>query len=134
MKAVVCVITGLFFFWLRGVRFTPCFKQRAHFLSKKKKKPTSFSLNLTVSRSFHNLPTAALWAQESHSGVNTLYDNSMNKMNKVAAVMARVGWLLHSTSCGVFFYYCEEKKMEQKTGKPAAEKYLKLPYFQPALN
>lgn len=43
-------------------------------------------------------PSAAHRAAELQPGVKTLYDNWMNKMNKMAAVMTQVRGLLH-TSC-----------------------------------
>lgn len=46
--------------------------------------------------------------------MNTLYDNSMNKMNKMAAVMTRMRWLLHSTSCRVLLLLGKEDLPKQE--------------------
>lgn len=106
------MISSFFFCWLWGLRIAPRLKLHACFLSKPPHFPSPWRPWKESPQPWAEAPTIHLTvahrARESHSGVNTLYDNSMNKMNKMAAVMTQVRWLLHSTSCGVLMLRGED--------------------------
>lgn len=71
----------------------------------------SYLLSLILARLATVPPHGACRALESHSGVKTLHDNSMNKM---AAVMTQVRRLLHSSRWRVFMILRRFRKIKNK--------------------